>query len=197
MSAIQESVECLDERDINIYTDGSSYQGPRRAGIGIRPVTVDKAGNERVEDLPRPGYDGATNQEAELAACIEALKAAGAKRGPIDASLYRRVVIWTDSTYVVNGFASARSSWPLTPGNLFVRSLRISSSTDGRAAFERASGKGSPIKSFGSSGPIHSRSSFCATATAVPQPQNGVHRCHEFVFASRPAVRLTQLQDTL
>lgn len=27
------AVEYRDERDLNIYTDGSSYQGPRRGGV--------------------------------------------------------------------------------------------------------------------------------------------------------------------
>src|SRR4051794_38686294 len=33
--AKDDSMEYRDERDLHIYTDGSSYSGPRRGGIGI------------------------------------------------------------------------------------------------------------------------------------------------------------------
>jgi hypothetical protein len=48
-------VEYLDDRDLNIYTDGSSYSGPRRGGVGILFVTVDDEGNEQTEAYPLPG----------------------------------------------------------------------------------------------------------------------------------------------
>ena len=67
-------MEYRDERDLNIYTDGSSYSGPRRGGVGILYVVVDESGEERVAPYPRPGYVGATNQQTELRAAIDALE---------------------------------------------------------------------------------------------------------------------------
>ena len=104
-------MEYRDERDLNIYTDGSSYQGPRRGGIGILYVTVDNDGEERTDPYPLPGFLGATNQQMELCAAIEALKALVTRRAPVSAGDYRRIVIWTDSTYLVNGYDSARFAW--------------------------------------------------------------------------------------
>jgi ribonuclease HI len=105
-------VEYRDERDLNVYTDGSSYQGPRRGGVGILYVTVDDHGEERADPYPLPGFMGATNQQMELCAAIEALKAIATRRAPVTAATYRRIVIWTDSMYLVNGYDSARFSWP-------------------------------------------------------------------------------------
>lgn len=107
-------VEYRDERDLHIYTDGSSHSGPRRGGIGIRYVTVDEAGEEHVDDYPLPGYVGATNQQMEVRACIEALKALVTRRAPVSAAQYRKIVVWTDSMYLVEGFSSARFTWPRT-----------------------------------------------------------------------------------
>jgi ribonuclease HI len=107
-------VEYRDERDLNIYTDGSSYQRPRRGGVGILYVTVDADGEERADPYPLPGFVGATNQHMELCAAIEALKALVTRRGPVTAGPYRRIVIWTDSMYLVDGYDSARFTWPHT-----------------------------------------------------------------------------------
>ena len=67
-------------------------------------------GHERFEDYPLPGYDRATNQQAELAAVVDALKALVLRR-VIDVKPYRRIVVWTDSQYLTNGYDSARFSW--------------------------------------------------------------------------------------
>jgi ribonuclease HI len=96
---------------MNIYTDGSSYNGPRRGGMGVRFVTTDEAGVEHSEDFPLPGYDGATNQQMELAAPTEALKAVVRGSAPLQRRDYRRIVVFTDSEYVVNGYDSARFNW--------------------------------------------------------------------------------------
>lgn len=104
-------MEYLDDRDINVYTDGSSYDGPRRGGIGIRYITVDQTGQEHSEDYPLPGYTATTNQQMELTACIEALRAVVTGRAPIQDREYRRIVVWTDSTYLIDGYGSARYSW--------------------------------------------------------------------------------------
>ena len=107
-------VEYRDERDLNIYTDGSSYSGPRRGGVGILFVTVDERGEEKVDEYPLPGYVGATNQQMELRACIDALLAIATRRAPVDAADFRKIVVWTDSMFLVNGYQSARFSWPQT-----------------------------------------------------------------------------------
>lgn len=104
-------MEYRDERDIHIYTDGSSYQRPRRGGVGIVFVTVGPDGNERVDPYPLPGFLAATNQQMELHAAIEALKALVTRRAPVAPNSYRRIVIWSDSTYLVNGYDSARFAW--------------------------------------------------------------------------------------
>ena len=103
-------MEYRDERDLHIYTDGSSYAGPRRGGVGVRFVMTGEDGSEHFEDYPLPGYDGATNQQAELAAVVDALRAIVLRR-VIDATPFRRIVIWTDSMYLTNGYDSARFSW--------------------------------------------------------------------------------------
>lgn len=107
-------MEFRDERDLNIYTDGSSYSGPRRGGIGILFVSVDASGHEVVHEYPQPGYAGATNQQMEIRSCIEALLALATRRAPVDASNYRKIVIWTDSMFVVEGYDNARFTWPRT-----------------------------------------------------------------------------------
>lgn len=104
-------MEYLDDRDINIFTDGSSYNRPRRGGIGIRFVTVDAGGEEHVEDYPLPGTSQATNQQMELRASIEALHAVVTRRAPIQDREYRRIVIWTDSQYVVDNYTRALLEW--------------------------------------------------------------------------------------
>jgi ribonuclease HI len=107
-------VEYLDETALNIYTDGSSYSGPRRGGVGILFVTVNDDGDEVVDDYPLPGYTGATNNQMELQACVDALMAVATRRAPVDASKYRKIVVVTDSMYLVEGYDSARFTWPHT-----------------------------------------------------------------------------------
>jgi ribonuclease HI len=101
-------VEVRDERDLNIYTDGSSYSGPRRGGVGVLYVTVDERGEEVADDYPLPGYAGATNNQMELRAAIEALLALVTRRAPVRVAPWRRIVIWTDFMYLVEGYDSAR-----------------------------------------------------------------------------------------
>ena len=43
------------------------------SGRGCRLVTINELGNEVIEDHALPGYEGATNNEMELMACIRAL----------------------------------------------------------------------------------------------------------------------------
>ena len=105
-------MEFRDERDLNIYTDGSCYPGPRRGGIGILYVTVDAQGEELTDEYPKPGYAGATINQMELTAAIEALTALVTRRAPVSLEPWRRVVIWTDSMYLAKNFYNAQAVWP-------------------------------------------------------------------------------------
>src|ERR1700681_1011619 len=104
----------IDENAINIYTDGSSYQGPRRGGIAFRYVTVDQAGDEVILDYEPQGYRGANNQQMELVACIEALDTLTLRGSPIDPADFSKIIIKTDSMYVVDHYTNAMFSWPKT-----------------------------------------------------------------------------------
>ena len=105
-------MKATDDEALTIYTDGSSYQGPRRGGVGILFVTVDVQGHERVDQYPLPGYAGATNNQMELQACIEALRALVTRRVPLDAADYKKIVVRTDSMYVTDNIYFARFVWP-------------------------------------------------------------------------------------
>lgn len=105
-------VEYRDERDLNIYTDGSSFQHPRRGGAGIVFVTVDDDGREHAATYPVFGFEGATNQQMELYAAAEALRLVATNRAPVPAARWRKIVIWTDSMYLVDGYRSALFTWP-------------------------------------------------------------------------------------
>lgn len=101
----------LDDQSLNIFTDGSSYNHPRRGGIGILYVDTDENGHERLVEYCPDGYRSATNNEMELVACIEALTEAMGRRFHVDLSAKSKIVIYTDSLYVVNGFQSAKFQW--------------------------------------------------------------------------------------
>lgn len=105
-------MEQLDDNALNIYTDGSCLSHPRRGGIGYRFVTVDEDGEEVVHDSAHPGYREGTNQEMELQACVEALHEAMGPRSRIELSRFRKIVVYTDSTYVKENLNNARSAWP-------------------------------------------------------------------------------------
>jgi ribonuclease HI len=96
------------ENALNIYADGSSYSHPRRGGIGIRYVTIDDAGNEVVQNEEILGYEGATNNEMELLACIKALE--GAIKHPNFATV-DRIYVFTDSMYITNNLVRAKFEW--------------------------------------------------------------------------------------
>lgn len=105
-------MDTIDENAINVYTDGSQYSRPRVGGVGIRFVTVGSDGHEVTDDHELPGYPGATNQQMELKACIEALALLGRGRVAFDPDEFNKVVIKTDSMYVFENFNAAKYSWP-------------------------------------------------------------------------------------
>ncbi len=96
------------ENAINVFTDGSSYSRPRRGGIGIRLVVINELGHEEIDDTVCVGYSGATNNQMELRACIEGLRAA--IRHPAF-SRFGRIAIHSDSVYVIDNRARALFGW--------------------------------------------------------------------------------------
>lgn len=96
------------EDALNIYTDGSSFSGPRVGGVGIRFITIDENGNEKTLDIKQPGYKGATNNQMELHACIQALIEA---QKNFDIKDYNKIVINSDSQYVVANYKNALFNW--------------------------------------------------------------------------------------
>ncbi len=93
---------------MHVYIDGSGRHHPRRGGIGIRFVFID-SDVETPEDFEYPGFPFASNNQMELKACVQAfeeiLKYPNIER-------FRRVVIFSDSTYVVNNQNNAIYVWP-------------------------------------------------------------------------------------
>lgn len=101
-------MEYMHEDFINVYTDGSQKQKPRRGGFGIVYVTDSGGDDWDDDDFVRPGYAGATNQQMELWAVIEALhELRDGRTLTFDPKTFRRIVIFTDSAYVINGEKSA------------------------------------------------------------------------------------------
>jgi len=102
----------LDDNALNIYTDGSSYSGPRVGGIGIVFVIVNSAGDEEIiSEFDYPGYKQATNNEMELEACIKGL---GESIDQESLQQYKKIVIHTDSRYIVDNYKNAMFVWPTT-----------------------------------------------------------------------------------
>jgi len=98
----------IDEEAINIYTDGSSYQKPRRGGFGILIITVNDNGDEVLEEIELPGFKSSTNNEMELYAVVQALE-----EGYIHPKLsdYKRICIYSDSKYVTDNYERAIFNW--------------------------------------------------------------------------------------
>lgn len=96
-----------DVNALNIYTDGSSSTSPRRGGIGIRFVFPDYMNKEKMDFDPE-GYIGATNNEMELKACIVALQQVSKFS---ELQKVSRIIIHTDSLYVVDNYKTAVYFW--------------------------------------------------------------------------------------
>jgi len=82
-----------------------------RGGIGVIFVIIDYSGKDQVQDFQFTGYKNSTNNEMELQACIMALKEAIKQNLPPNIT---RVVIQTDSFYVVDHYKKAMFQWPKT-----------------------------------------------------------------------------------
>lgn len=102
----------LDDRAVNVFTDGSCLPSPRRGGTGICFVTYADAGEEVIDSVQPQGYAGATNNQMELKACIQALQELRGRHSPVDVSCFDKIVIRTDSQYVANNVGNALFAWP-------------------------------------------------------------------------------------
>jgi ribonuclease HI len=107
-------MEYLDERDLNVYVDGSSLSSPRRGGVGILFISEGPDGHWLETPYEVAGFAGTTNNQMELQACIESLRGLARGRAPVDAADCRKVVFWRDSQYLVSGYDSPRFVWPRT-----------------------------------------------------------------------------------
>lgn len=100
-----------DEEALNIYTDGSSFPLQKRAsGVGVRFVWVNENGDEVTDDYAPPGYSKATIDEVEIKAITLGLLEA--QRMFVDLSTFKRVLVFSDSRYVVDNFSKAMNVWP-------------------------------------------------------------------------------------
>lgn len=104
-------MERHDEGAVIIYTDGSQFSGPRRGGIGIRLCWTNKAGHEETFDHFPPGYRDVTVPLMELKAVIEGVRLLLRQQPLVPPSLYTKVVIYSDATYIVNGHPNAHGAW--------------------------------------------------------------------------------------
>jgi len=104
-------VAVIDEKAINIFTDGSSYSHPRRGGLGMVFVWVDEKGIDQSWECVPIGYSGATNNQMELQACIDGLKEIIQNRTPFDSGNFSKIIIFSDSQYVVDNWKNAVYIW--------------------------------------------------------------------------------------
>jgi ribonuclease HI len=101
----------IDEKALNIFTDGSSYHKKQRAaGAGGCLVWVNEDGNEEYEEFVSIGWQKATIDEMEIVACTLGMKEAN--RFLKKRSQFEKILIFSDSKYVVNNFFKAMNIWP-------------------------------------------------------------------------------------
>lgn len=100
----------LDYNALNIYTDGSAPKNPGNGGIGFVFVFPDFLERDpSVKEFCPPGYKGVTNNQMELKACIVALEEASKLK---DLRKIQRIVVHTDSMYIVDNYKNAIWKWP-------------------------------------------------------------------------------------
>ena len=98
----------LEQNMLHVYTDGSSLSKPRRGGYAARFVYLDDAFNEQTENFEYRGVPGATNNQMELRGCIAGVKEIS---GFNSLSSINRIIVLTDSMYVVKYHPYAMGSW--------------------------------------------------------------------------------------
>jgi len=101
-------MKIIKKNTLYIYTDGSSYSGPRKGGIGIIYVFMDAAGEEKVIQCEEYGYKQATNNMVELHAVITGLKGVLEQEFEIK---YNLIEVRTDSMYVKENYKRALFNW--------------------------------------------------------------------------------------
>ena len=101
----------IDEDALNIFTDGSSKPKKKRAaGVGVCLVWVNDAGDEEYEEYAPIGWQNATIDEMEIEACTVGMQEANRfLKGEIQ---FKRVLIFSDSRYVVDNYFKAMNIWP-------------------------------------------------------------------------------------
>ncbi|MDB5871806.1 MAG: hypothetical protein JWQ07_1248 [Ramlibacter sp.] len=100
-----------DEEALNIYTDGSSFPGKKRAaGVGVVLMWVDEAGDPQTSEHAPTGYQSATIDEMEIQACTVGLQEAMSVFP--DLSRFKKIVLFSDSQYVTENFVKAMNVWP-------------------------------------------------------------------------------------
>lgn len=101
----------IDENALSVFTDGSSNPKMKRAaGVGICLVWVNESGDEEFEEYAPPGWQNATIDEMEITACIVGLQEAN--RFLKNKNHFNRVLVFSDSRYVVDNFFKAMYIWP-------------------------------------------------------------------------------------
>jgi len=75
---------------------------------------VDAAGEEAIFDDNPAGFLGATNNEMELMAAIEALRRVTGSLCPTPREAYGKIVVYADAEYVVANVHAAEHIWPGT-----------------------------------------------------------------------------------
>lgn len=104
-------MEYPEEDTLNIYTDGSSLPAPRRGGIAILFALINDDGELETFPVNPLGYAGASNNQMELEACVQALRLATGQQPPFDRSRYRKILLRTDSEYVAGNYETAIFTW--------------------------------------------------------------------------------------
>lgn len=104
-------MELHPEDTVVIYTDGSQIAKPRRGGLGVVLLWTNEEGGEEEYLFSPPGYKGVTIPQMELKAVIEGIKLLLRKSPIVPLSLYRKVWVYADALYVVNGHPSAKWAW--------------------------------------------------------------------------------------
>jgi ribonuclease HI len=89
------------------------FSKPRRlGGIGMRLVWTDPDGEEQLFDHSPPGYYDVSVPLMELKAVIEALRLLTRRDPPVPPGAYRKIVVYSDAMYMVNGHPAAKGFWP-------------------------------------------------------------------------------------
>jgi ribonuclease HI len=104
-------LKTLRKNILYIYTDGSSFSGPRKGGIGVRYVILDSREEEIIVDKEFFGYQQGSNNQMELKACVLALENCLDVMGGF---AFDSIEIRSDSMYVTDNVSNAKYVWPKT-----------------------------------------------------------------------------------